>query len=319
MTVRLHGFVLFCFAVALIIGVAAPPVLAQTGQMGGTIYNEDGVPLEGVAIVASTPETRYPDKVTTTDSNGRFSLNGFSSAQWTFTCSLDGFHPFAIPVNVRQGRNPPMSLELIRVRHNLELALGEEALEGMDPVAIEAEMEAADEAFNSEQWDTAIAGYMSILEKLPQLTNLQMSIGNSYRAKGEYAAAITAYEQVLADEPDNGDAKAEIARTKLAMGDFDAASEELAQAASGLDAAREDLYNLGELEFAKGDVDAAAVWYEKATAVDPNWGKPLFKLALVALNKGDTATAKQFFAKVVAVDPDSQEGAQAKATLSALP
>ena len=103
------------------------------------------------------------------------------------------------------------------------------------------------------------------------------------------------------------------------MGDFEAASAELAAAASGLSASREDLYNLGELEFANGAIDAAAGWYEKATAVDPAWGKPLFKLALVALNKGDTETAKQYFQQVVDVDPSSEEGAQAQATLAALP
>ena len=66
-------------------------------------------------------------------------------------------------------------------------------------------------------------------------------------------------------------------------------------------------------------MDEAATWYEKATMVDPSWGKPLFKLALVALNKGDTATAKEFFQKVIDVDPDSEESAQAAATISALP
>ena len=66
-------------------------------------------------------------------------------------------------------------------------------------------------------------------------------------------------------------------------------------------------------------MDAAAEWYEKAAAADPNWMKPIFKLALVALNKGDMETAKTFFAQVVEKDPSSEEGAQAQATLNALP
>ena len=103
------------------------------------------------------------------------------------------------------------------------------------------------------------------------------------------------------------------------MGDFEAAGAELAAAASGLDASKEDLYNLGELEFAKGAVDTAAEWYEKAAMVDPNWEKPVFKLALVALNKGDMDTAKAHFQKVVELAPNSEEGAQASATLAALP
>ena len=182
-----------------------------------------------------------------------------------------------------------------------------------------AALSAADALYKAEDWEGAIAGYEALLEKLPMLTNLHLQIGNALRAMGNYDEAIAAYERLKAADPSNTEANTEIARTKMAMGDFEAASEELAAVASRLDASREDLYNLGELEFAKGAVDEAAAWYEKAAMVDPNWGKPLFKLALVALNRGDTATAKELLQKVIDVDPDSEESAQAAATIAALP
>ena len=81
----------------------------------------------------------------------------------------------------------------------------------------------------------------------------------------------------------------------------------------------EDLYNLGEVAFQAGNVEAAAGWYEKSAAADPSWESPVFKLALVALNRGDIEAAKALFQKVVDLAPDSQEGAQAKATIAALP
>ena len=93
----------------------------------------------------------------------------------------------------------------------------------------------------------------------------------------------------------------------------------LETAASSLTASREDLYNQGEVAFARGDLDEARDWYEKAIAVDGNWAPPLFKRALVALNDGDIAGAKEYFQRVVDIDPNSDEGAQAQATLSALP
>ena len=83
------------------------------------------------------------------------------------------------------------------------LALHEEAMAGLDPEAIKAELGAADAAFNAEDWDTAIQGYKSLLTKLPMLTNLHMQIGSAYRAKGEYEQAIAAFEVLLAEEPDN--------------------------------------------------------------------------------------------------------------------
>ena len=194
-----------------------------------------------------------------------------------------------------------------------------DARAGLERAALEAEIAAADAAFNAQRWDDAIAGYRALLGRLSQAGLLRVRIGNALAEQGDHAGAIASYERALEDDPNNDDARSGIARAKLALGDFDAASQELEAAASGQDAAREDLYNLGELEFAKGELTAAAGWYEKAAMVDPNWGKPLYKLALVALNRGDTETAKAYLQQVVDVDPDSAEAAQARATLGALP
>ena len=155
--------------------------------------------------------------------------------------------------------------------------------------------------------------------KIPDFEILHVQVGNALSQRGDYPEAITSYEQALVGNPDNADAQSGIARAKLSMGDFEAASADLQAAAGSLNATKEDLYNLGELEFAKGDVNTAAGWYEKASMVDPGWEKPLFKLALVALNQGDIPGAKNYFQRVVDVAPNSSEGAQAQATLNALP
>ena len=306
--------------IVLVLGVSAPSVLAQgQGRLSGRAMDDEGNRLAGVTIKVEKPDANPPVFETTTDSSGRFSLIGFVSGMWSVSATLEGYTPDTGTTPIRQGTNAPIDFVLSKIQHELVLALGEEAMAGLDPDAVEAELEAADTAFNAEDWDAAIQGYTSLLTKLPMLTNLHMQIGSAYRAKGEYDQAIAAYETLLVAEPDNNEAKTQIARTRLAMGDLDAASEELAAAASGLSASREDLYNLGELEFAKGAVDTAAEWYEKASMVDPSWELPLFKLALVSLNKGDMETAKEYFRKVIELVPDSSEGAQAKATLDALP
>lgn len=315
---RLRNVVRPLTVAVVLVGFAAT-ALAQSGRMSGQVVDADGDPIVGAQIRAEKPDANPPVRETTTDDDGRFSLIGFASGQWQVTATAEGYSEDFGTVNVTQSSTPPVDFTLNEIRHALVQALGEEAMEGLDPDEIEAELEAADTAFNSENWEAAVAGYTSLVGKLPQLTNLYTQIGQAHRANGSYEEALAAFEMRLAEEPNNEGVRADIARTKLAMGDFEAAGEELAAAASGLDASKEDLYNLGELEFAKGAVDTAAEWYEKAAMVDPNWAKPIFKLALVALNKGDMDTAKQHFQKVVDLDPGSEEGSQASATLAALP
>ena len=302
--------------VALLLAVAVPSAMAQAtaGRMSGRVVDEAGEPLAGAAILAEA-QGRNPVE-TTTDENGRFSTIGFSTGQWRVTVTLEGYEAPFQTINIRQSGVATANFSMLRVRSAFERLLGDEALEGLDADALEADLRAADAAFDAQEYDTAIAAYTELLTLLPTLTYLHLNIGNAHRAKGDYETALASYDQLAGDQERGEQAKVEIARTRLAMGDLDAAA---GLVTAGADASREDLYNLGEVDFAKGDVDAAAGWYEKATMVDPNWEKPWFKLALVALNKGDMEAAKQNFQKVVEIAPDSEDGAQAQATLAALP
>ncbi len=315
---RKHSFSFLVIVLAS--AVLASTALAQGGLINGVVTDDEGNTFEGATVVVENPEANPPRIETTTDANGRFVMLGLASGEWTLTVEAEGYHPYSTQIATQQGGNPLYRVGLERIKHPLEIALGEAALDGLDPAALEEEFNAADELFNDQQWEQAITRYRAILLKLPMMNTLHMQIGTSLRRLEQYDEAIEAFEQAAAgDSALVANAETEIARTRMAMGDFEAASEALASVASADGASREDLYNLGELEFAKGDVDAAAGFYEKAAAVDPSWGKPLFKLALVALNKGDMETAKRFFAQVIEKDPNSEEGAQARATLDALP
>ena len=306
--------------VVLAAGVLASTALAQGGRLAGTVLDDEGNPVAGATVVAANPDVTPARFELTTDSRGRYAILGLASGAWRVTVEAEGFSPDFATTPIRYGQNPPIDFALVRILHPLELALGEAALEGLDPDAIQVEFEAADAAFNDQQWEQAVTAYRAVLAKLPMMSTLYMNIGNSLRQLRRFEEAIASYEQALAGDANlTADVETEIARTRMAMGDFDAVGDALTAAASSEGATREDLYNLGELAFAKGDIDEAAAWYEKAAAVDPNWGKALFKLALVALNKGEIETAKGFFSQVVEKDPNSEEGAQARATLDALP
>jgi tetratricopeptide (TPR) repeat protein len=306
--------------IMLAAGVLASTALAQGGVFSGTVVDDDDNPFEGAAVVMELEGASPPRIEATTDSNGRFSMLGLNTGSWEMTVSAEGFSPYVEMISISQSTNPAWGIKITRIKHALELALGAEALGGVDPDAITEAFAAADAAYNNEQWEQALSGYRAILEQLPVMSNLNLQIGSALRQLGQYDEAIATFELAAVGDPAlEQTVQTEIGRTRMAMGDFEAAGTALESAASGDGANREDLYNLGELEFAKGNMELASGWYEKSAAIDPTWGKPLFKLALVALNQGDMEGAKVLFAQVIETDPSSEEGAQARATLDALP
>ena len=210
------GVVRVLVSAALVVGLAAGVAFGQQqGRIAGFVEDDDGNPMEGVSIHAATPGwPRTFEDVTRAD--GSFAFIGLTSDEWTFTAVCEdacadshtdkiddtavGYEQAVTPWRITQGRNPPIRMTMISIRHPFEIALGETALEGLDPLALEAEMNRADEAFADGRFDEAIAGYESLLGKLPTFHMLHVQIGETLVRQGDYQAAIEAFERALAED-----------------------------------------------------------------------------------------------------------------------
>ena len=190
--------------VILAAAVTAPAALAQTGRIAGRVVDEDDRPVAGATVTVEHQRSSRTAE-TTTDSQGRFSMIGFASGTFTSSVSADGYRPNTATIQVRQGQNGPLEFVLEPALSNLALQFGEEALEGLDSEEIEREVDAANEAYTARNWDAAIAGYNSVLEKLPQVSGLLLYVGAAHRAKGENEEALAAFERLLAANPNPRD------------------------------------------------------------------------------------------------------------------
>ena len=329
--------------VAAVVSLGAPEAFAQgdTGSMQGRVFLEGTrEPVAGV-VVRAVPPRIAPDGSpvtlavpieTVTDGNGRFALNWMRSGIWTAIAAAEGFEDAVLRIEVTQRQSnactatklqrciQPIDFYMAPDKSDaaleVEQVLGEADLANPVLDQVKADLTAADAAYNSRDYRTAIDGYDKLVSSWPQMTALHQDIGDAHRALAEFEAAVAAYERYRTAEPDDDVIERKIARTRLLMGDLDAAGE---LAAADGSASREDLYNLGEVAFNQGEVDTAAGWYEKSAAADPEWPAPVLKLGLLALNRGDIEVAKVLFQRVVDLAPDSEEGTQAGAMLAALP
>ncbi len=298
---------------ALILATLAGSAAAQTGRVVGIVKDETGQPIKGATLSLENPEASPRNFTATSDDRGRFAVIGLKSGEWSIVARAPGFLSEAARLQVRVTTPSAPSIMLRKAPLPPPSALG-----SVGAKDLQSELRSADQLYNAQQWDQAIAAYKAILAKAPALSVINLQVGAAYRNKKDYDNAIAAYNELLKADPGSDKARVGIGQTYMEKGDLGAAENALSQAAHVQGASKELFFSLGEVEAARGNTDEAIKWYQKASANDPNWGKPLLKLGLTALNKGDRTDAAAKMQRVIAVDPTSAEAVQAKTVMEQL-
>ena len=286
----------------------------SSGRILGRVLDARGRPLAGASIVVKNRDV-VPSGVTLeSDEDGRFAVLAVRAGTWTVAAEKPGYRGASSTVRV-----PPTSSARSRVQLTLHAAPSTtSALGGAAVDDLQRALIGANEFYDHQRWDEAIAAYRSILVLVPALSAVHLQIGAAYRRKGDYAAAIATYGNLLRADPNNSKARVGIALANVERGDMAAAERTLEDAAKADGATSEIFYNLAEVKRSKDLAGEALQAYTRAAELDPVWGKPVFALGQLALNQGDRNAAARYFQRVVAVAPASPEAERARAALEAL-
>ena len=260
---RLH---LSCAVLAALFVVAlAGSVAAQTGRVGGVVKDEAGNPIKGATITAENPAASPSSFTATTDDKGRFSIIGLKSGGWAFAAQAPGFAPEAGKLNVSTigAPNPPLTFTLKKGGG----AGPASALGGTAAKDLQADLAVADQLYNTQKFDEAIAAYRQIMVKAPSLSVINLQIAAAYRNKKEYDNAIAAYNDLLKADPNNDKAIVGLGMTNLEKGDLMAAEVTLTRAAEGKKPTREVFYNLGEVKTVQPDPEFRFLAFERDVVV----------------------------------------------------
>src|SRR5580765_6638163 len=207
--------------VAACLAALAGSAFAQTGRVGGIVKDEASQPIKGATVTAENPGASPSSFTATTDDKGRFSIIGLKTGPWTFTAQAPGFAPETgrLQVATIGAPNPPLTFTLKKGGGAAPMG----ALGGIAAKDLQADLAAADQLYNAQQWDGAITAYRAIMTKAPSLSVINLQIAAAYRNKKEYDNAIAAYGELLKTDPNNEKAIVGIGMTNLEKGDLKAA------------------------------------------------------------------------------------------------
>jgi tetratricopeptide (TPR) repeat protein len=307
-------------SIAALVVAAAGPAFSQAGhgkgRLGGTVVDPDGNPVAGVNVTLRFAENSNLVFESKTGKKGDWSFIGLGTGNWFLGVTAPGFEPYEKMVNVSQlSVNPKVKVVLTKAAKGSGILSDEKSVEFL---------EQGNQLYKDGQYDEAIAAYEKFLEANPGLYQIQVSIADCYREKGEFDKAIALYNEVLSQSAADATLGTEMAAKALSgIGNCYLKQGRLEEAQGyfqkSIEASPKDevlAYNVGEIFFSNQGLDQAIRYFEMAAQIKPDWPDPYLKLGYVYLNKADNAKAAESFEKFLALEPEGERAAQAKNILA---
>src|SRR5437868_11524250 len=179
------------FAALLFLTIAGPAA-AQGSRVVGIVKDETGQPIKGATLSLENPDAIPRNFTATSDERGRFAVLGLKAGEWSIIAQAPGFLPEATRVQVRVTTPVAPTFTLRRAPLPPPSILG-----NVGAKDLQTELKTADQQFDAQQWDQAIATYKNILARAPALTIVDLQIAAAYRNKKDFDNAAAVYNEQI--------------------------------------------------------------------------------------------------------------------------
>jgi len=319
---RSRTFVLFtlvALGVGLVVGSAAAQAGRGTGRIKGTVVDEAGKAVSGAKVTITLVDNDSVKREAVTDKKGEWAIIGLGTTQWTLDAAAEGYLPTTMSISVKQlERNPAITVTLRKAG-----ASGRPVAQDDATLVL---IEQAGRLFSTGNFDGALATFRQILTENPELYQINISIGDCLREKGEIDSALETYagvlEQAKADSQNGkqmtAKALARIGECHIIKGDFETAQGFFKQSIEAFPEDEVLAYNVGEIYFSNQKLDEAITYFSLAAKIKPGWSDAYYKLGLAYLNKADYEMARLNLSKVLELEPEGDRAAIAKGILDTI-
>ena len=296
-----------CLALLVIFPlISSPQDYKGKGRQIGYVFDEQGNPLEGVAVKFFSLKVQQGFELTT-DRSGKWVAFGIIGGDWNVDFEKAGFMPKKIAIQVNEWqRNPEVKVNLKRAEG---LIVTEELKEGLNR---------GNQLFDEKKYEEAIAIFQAMLEKYPDAYILNKNIGNCYFAQEQYDLAEEYYWRILEKEPANAEAILMIGNCYANRGQNEKALEWYGK----IEFEKIDdpivLYNIGTNYYNSSKFEEALKYYKKATEKQKDFPDALYQLGLTYLTLGNYSESLSTFENYLKLDSDSERATQVRGFLEFL-
>jgi Tfp pilus assembly protein PilF len=303
---RSSRFVARILAAALCLSVgAAAQDWRGMGRLAGTVVDETGAPVEGVAVKAQRIESQGGPQAKT-NKKGEWVLAGINAGQWNLDFEKPGFELKKQTAQVAEhSTNAPVKTVMTKGT----------AVAADPNVAIRSDLAKAAELVQQQKFAEARAIYQTILAQHPEAHQIEPYIARTYYAEKQLDPAIEHLRAALTHDPENVEIKLLLANVLAEKGNADESRQLIASIDESKIKDAVVLVNVGIGLLNQKKTDEAFVWFDKAVARFPQNADGYYYRGLTELQQGKTDAAKADLTKFLSMAPDAPEAATAKSIL----
>lgn len=307
----------------LIVLLAAGSAFSQAGRgvgrIGGVVVDLEEKPLEGVKMSLVFSQNVNLKFEATTNKKGEWSFIGLGTGNWDLTAIAAGFMPLTKALYVSQlSVNPKVTVKMQKLTKASGGIVADEATFEL--------LEKGNLAYKEAKYDEAMVFYQQFLEKNPNLYQIQVSIADCWREKGDFEKAVEIYNKVLEQSKVDAALGKEMAAKSLAgIGNCYLKQNKLKEAQDFFKQSIENspkdevlAYNVGEIFFSNQGLDEALKYFDLASQIRPEWPDPYLKLGYVYLNKADNPKAIENFDRFLKLEPEGERAALVRNILNVI-
>jgi tetratricopeptide (TPR) repeat protein len=276
------------------------------GRVLGSVYDQDGKPLEGVKVKLVWEKSASGFEVMT-DKDGKWSGAWLRSGTWNVDLEKIGYMPLKKSIEVSEtNRNPELKITMQKVQG---LVLTDE---------LKQTLEKANQLFEQKDYPAALDAYNAILAKFPDIFLLWKNVGNCYFAQDQYDKAEEAYSKILEKDANNVDAMLLIGNCYFNRGLTDNALEwyNKIQFEKILDPAV--LYNIGLNYFKTSKYEEALKYFKRSTEVQKDFEDSYYQMGVTQTSLQKNADAIATFEMFLKLFPNSEKAPQVQGFLDYL-
>lgn len=293
-------------ALALVVALAGTAYAQAFGRVVFIFKDDEGKPVEGVEVTATSTEINTYREEKTSNKKGRVVISmtdatrvyDFHIEHGAFPSQDISFSPDLQATTTREvvlskAPEPPSGAEV-----------SGETMQVFSPA--ERVFNNGVEALRAGDVAAAREHFLQAVEKNPKMLQAHSALAGVYLEEGDFASALEAADRVIAVEPENSRAIRFRYEAYKGLGDDENAAKTLKQLqklAPGGDTIKM-IFNEGVAATKLGDLKSAKERFLEVLQLDENFKEAIGALGVIFIKEGDFANAVQMAEKMLTLDPE---------------